>query len=101
MMIKESLQHAATDRAHCLLWALRLQRELLSLGYARLYYCFFFKLFFGSQIDLIGKSGVRIHPSTALLMHNSRLVVENGILSIGYVLPGQSYGFKDNSRLLI
>jgi len=97
MRIKESLQYAATNRAEALLWALRLQRDLLSLAYAKLYYWFFFRLFFGSHIDFIGKAAVRIHPSTDLFMRNSRLVVENGILSIGYV-PGRSYSLRDNCR---
>ena len=31
-------------------------------------------------------------------MHNSRLIVEDGLVSIGY-LPGLTYGFRDNCRL--
>ena len=74
---------------------LRLQRSLLSLAYARLYYWLFFRLFFGDQIDFVGKAGIRMNPSTRLFMHNSRLIVENGILSVGYV-PGWTSSFRDN-----
>jgi acetyltransferase-like isoleucine patch superfamily enzyme len=79
-----------------LLWLLRLQRNLVSLAYGRLHYWFFFRLFFGSHMDFIGKAGARIHPSTHLVMHNSRIIVENGVLSVGY-LPG--WAFRDNSNI--
>lgn len=67
-----------------LLKLLRLFPGLVSLAYDRLYYWFFIRLFFGSYFDFIGKAGVKIHPSTRLNIHNSRVIVENGILSIGY-----------------
>ena len=58
-------------------------RSLPYLGYAKLYYW----LFFSRHVEFIGEAGARIHPSTILIMSKSKIIVENGILSIGY-LPG-------------
>ena len=58
-------------------------RSLPSLGYAKLRYW----LFFSSHVEFIGEAGARIHPSTILDVSNSKIVVENGIMSLGY-LPG-------------
>ena len=41
-------------------------------------------LFFGRHIDSIGKARARIHPSARLLVQNSRIVVDDGVLSVGY-----------------
>jgi acetyltransferase-like isoleucine patch superfamily enzyme len=79
-----------------LLEQLRYQVGLLRLVYDRLYYWFFIKLFFGSQIYLIGKAAARIHPSTHLVIHKSKIIIENGVLSFGF-LPG--WGFKQTSIL--
>lgn len=41
-------------------------------------------------MELIGEAGARIHPSTILIASNSRIIIENGVLSLGYLtyLPG-------------
>jgi acetyltransferase-like isoleucine patch superfamily enzyme len=96
MKYRTSLRWAVANRRVAPLELLRLQRRLLSLAYARFYYWFFLKLFFGSHIKLTGKAGARIHPSTHLVMHNSRIIVENGVLSVGY-LPG--WANRDNSNI--
>ena len=67
-----------------LLRLLRLQPKLLSLAYDKLYYWFFFNLFFGSYIDFIGKAKIRVHCSTRLNILDSRIIIENGVLSVGY-----------------
>jgi len=96
MRIKESLQYATTERAEALLLAIRLQRASVDRFYDRLHYWLYFKPFFGSHIDLIGKADIRIHRSTQLFMHDSRIVVENGVLSIGHHPLRRS---KDDSTL--
>lgn len=67
-----------------LLKLLRFPPRLVSLSHDRLYNQFYFRFFFGSYIDLIGKAGVRIHPSTSLGFRDSRIIIENGYLSVGY-----------------
>lgn len=67
-----------------LLKLIRLFPCLVSLAYDKLYYWLFFRFFFGSHFDFIGKAGVRIHHSTRLNIHNSRIIVKDGVLSIGY-----------------
>lgn len=67
-----------------LLKLLRLQPRLISLAYDQLYYWLFLRFFFGDQIKLIGQSGIRIHHSTSISMHDSKIIIENGILRIGY-----------------
>ena len=67
-----------------LLRALRLSPRLVSLTYDRLYNLFYFRFFFGRYIDLIGNAGVKIHPSTNLSFRDSRIIIENGFLSVGY-----------------
>jgi len=77
----------------------------VSHAYDRLYNRFFFRFFYGSNIVLIGNSGIRIHPSTRLNIHNSRIIVENGVLSVGYDTVFESKGVcgigLDNSTLHI
>jgi acetyltransferase-like isoleucine patch superfamily enzyme len=42
-------------------------------------------LFFRRHMKFIGKASARVNPSTRMLMRNSRVVVENGMLSLGYL----------------
>lgn len=66
--------------------------------------------FFRSRQDIVlsGKSSIRIHPATSLIMKDSKLLVESGILRIGVECPAIDYrylgGFcydltKDNTRI--
>jgi acetyltransferase-like isoleucine patch superfamily enzyme len=57
-------------------------------------------LFFRRHVRFIGKASARIHPSTHMLMQNSRIVVESGTLSLGY-LPDwfPALGSKDFCQL--
>ena len=96
MNYRASLLWAVTNRRAALLELLRLQQSVLSLAYARLHYWYFFKFFFGSHIQFVGKARIRIHPATHLVMRNSKIIVENGVLSVGYS-PG--WPIKDSSDI--
>jgi acetyltransferase-like isoleucine patch superfamily enzyme len=67
-----------------LLTLLQFRPKLVSLAYNKLYYWFFFRMFFGRYFYFIGKAGLWIHHSTHLNMLGSRIIVENGFLSVGY-----------------
>jgi acetyltransferase-like isoleucine patch superfamily enzyme len=67
-----------------LLERLLLRSAQIGLIYDRIFYRFFFKFFFGDKFEFIGKGDLRIHPSTKLRVNNSKIIIENGILSIGY-----------------
>ncbi len=84
MRLTESVRYATHNRRRSFLWLLRLQRRLIDSAYTELYYWLYIKLFFGDQIDLVGKARVRIHPSTQLYLRDSKVIVENGVLSVGY-----------------
>ena len=56
-------------------------------SYARLYSMIFFNI----HIKLIGRAKTKIHPSTYLDMQNSKIIVENGTLEIGYI---EGWGVK-------
>ena len=89
MKFTESFEYATHDRRESLLWLLRLPRSLVSRCYDRLHCWLYFRLFY-RHIDLVGKADIRIHPSTRLFMHDSKILVENGVLSIGYHPHGPS-----------
>jgi acetyltransferase-like isoleucine patch superfamily enzyme len=55
-------------------------RNLVLSNYDRLYSF----IFFNRHIKLIGKAHAKIHPSTHLIMHNSKIIVEGGTAEIGY-----------------
>jgi hypothetical protein len=68
--------------------------------YTRLYSYFFSKL--RKDVELIGKSSLYIHPSTSLIMRNSKIVIENGTLQVGacYLWLAGAYDLtKDNCRV--
>ncbi|HUU64048.1 MAG TPA: acyltransferase [Dehalococcoidia bacterium] len=50
-------------------------------------------------MEFIGEAGARIHPSTILLANNSKIIVENGILSIGYLSYLLCWNVRDNCRI--
>ena len=43
---------------------------------------------FGRHIELVGRSRLRIHPSTSLVMVHSKITIDNGVLRLGLDWPG-------------
>lgn len=72
------------NRRERLLDLFLLYQRLVYLAYARLYYWLFLKPFSGGRVDLIGKSSIAIHPSTRLMMRDSKIAVEDGVFTVGF-----------------
>lgn len=62
----------------------RVMPNYISLVHSKLYYWTLFRLFFERNIQYIGQASIRIHPSTSLVFGNSKIVIDNGMLSIGF-----------------
>jgi len=76
----------------------RLRRQQFLLTAYRLYSFVLCKL--RKDIEFVGESRLCIHPSTRLIMNSSRIVIEDGLLSIGipYLLM-EFDAKKDNCRI--
>ena len=66
--------------------------NLICFGYGRLYSC----IFFDRHVKLVGKASAKIHPATHFVMHNSKIIVEDGTAKIGYLT---GWGLKENCRI--
>jgi acetyltransferase-like isoleucine patch superfamily enzyme len=70
---------------------LRRSRDHALFVYARLHSL----VFFDRHVRLVGRAKARIHPATHVVMHNSKIIVENGTAKIGYLT---GWGLRDNCR---
>jgi acetyltransferase-like isoleucine patch superfamily enzyme len=64
-------------------------RNLMLFSYGRLYSL----IFFDRHVKLMGKASAKIHPATHFVMHNSKIIVEDGTAKIGYLT---GWGLKEN-----
>jgi acetyltransferase-like isoleucine patch superfamily enzyme len=53
-------------------------------------------IFFDRHVKLVGKASAKIHPATHFVIHNSKIIVENGTAKIGYLT---GWGLKENCRI--
>ena len=67
-------------------------KSLISSCYGRLYS----SVFFNRHIKLVGKARAKIHPSTIMIMKDSKILVEGGTAEIGYDFP---WNRKGNCRI--
>jgi len=67
-------------------------RNLMLFSYGRLYSF----IFFDRHVKLVGKASAKIHPATHFVMHNSKIIVEDGTAKIGYLT---GWGLKENCRI--
>ncbi len=67
-------------------------RNLMLFSYGRLYSF----IFFDRHVKIMGKASAKIHPATHFVMHNSKIIVEDGTAKIGYLT---GFGIKDNCRI--